>query len=467
METEYGLGVQSFDPVMQQWRRLGADEAARTLFRPLTTSAATTNIFLRNGGRLYLDVGSHPEYATAETSSIADLIAQERAGDRIVCQLAERAIEQMGTDGVAIRVQLYRNNVDSFGNSWGSHENYQVRRDTTLREFGSALTGFLVCRQLLCGAGSWVRDEQGRGRLWLSQRARHTWDPVSSTTTRARPMINTRDEPHADPQRYRRLHVIVGDTNLAEPTVLVRIGATELMLRAIESGHRFERWLPEDPIEAIRQVAADPSGNTPFALQGGGQATAVEVLTNLHQVCADFVRGDAELAEAHWRWGQVLDAVTQQQLSLIDTWVDWAIKQRLLRGWAARAGVDDSDVRLVELDLRFHDIFRGQGLFVRAERLGMVDRWVDEARIASAVNTAPINTRARLRARLLEAAQRQHRDHTVDWMTFTVRDLPDGTVVLPDPQMAHDRRVEALIARMANEPRSESSSRFTQDPPPG
>jgi proteasome accessory factor A len=455
LETEYGLQVEVQGPT--GWRRLGADEGARQLFRPVTTVSATTNVFLRNGGRMYLDVGSHPEYATPECDTFDDLLAHDRAGDAVINRLADRAIEVMADEGMTARVRLFKNNLDSHGNSYGSHENYQVRRDTTLRSFASALTPFLVMRQLLCGAGTWVRSSQ---EFWLSQRAAHMWDPLSSTTTRSRPMINTRDEPHADPQLHRRLHVIVGDSTLAEPTLAVRIGATELMLRAIEAGVRFDHWQLADPGQAIRDVARDRTGRSAVSLAAGGETSALEVLADGLEQVRPFTGGEPWLERAVELWQRVLTAVSDHRLDLIHHDVDWAVKLRLLQGDAARRGTSDP-ARMAQLDLAYHDVRPGQGLFGRLRDAGQVSRLVDDSTVARAVDDPPATTRAAIRGRLIAAAQRHERSYTVDWMTFNCRDLDQGNLICPDPLQADDPRADRLVERMASEPRLGRSTGFT------
>lgn len=467
IETEYGLSLDQRLPgadAALQWRRAGTDEAARLLFRPITTTSATTNVFLRNGGRLYLDVGSHPEYATAECDDLGDLIAHDRAGDAVLNRLADRAIEHLADEGIEARVRLFKNNLDSHQNSYGSHENYQIGRWLGLRELAGSLTGFLVVRQLLCGAGSYVREGSG-GRLWVSQRAAHMWDPVASSTTRTRPMINTRDEPHADPQRFRRLHVIVGDSTLAQPTTLVRVGSTELVLRAIEDGQRFDRLLPADPAAAIRDVAREGTGHTVVELAGGGTTTALDLLTEL----LEQVRGRADdpwLTQAVELWELVIEALADRRFELIDSQIDWAIKRRIMLGHAARSQSRVSEAKLAQIDLAYHDLRPGQGLFTRLEAAGEVATLVSEERIARAVDHPPGTTRAALRGRFIEAAQRHHRTHTADWMSLVARDLPDGTVLLPDPLVHDDPRVDGLIQRMGSEPRRTDSVHFTDSQPP-
>ena len=470
LETEYGLAMQVLRHVdsgsgsEDLWRPLGVDEAARHLFRPMTLKQATTNAFLRNGGRLYLDVGSHPEYATAECDRLSDLVIHDRAGDRIVDDLALRALRLMQEEGLTARVQLYKNNTDSHGNSYGSHENYQVGRDLTLSQWAQALTPFLVVRQLLCGAGKWVVGENGVGKLWLSQRAAHMWDPLASTTTRSRPMINSRDEPHADPQKFRRLHVIVGDSNLSQPTLLLRLGATELVLRAIEDGHRFDQFALADPSAAIRDVAQHRDGRARLALVTGRTVTTVDMLSRMADLVEPYA-DDKDLVTALGLWRKVVSAVADRQHARIERIIDWAIKERLMLEYARRHQLNAAAPVLAELDLAYHDIHRvgdarARGLFAHAEVTGHCNTISDDAEVERAMITPVATTRAWLRGRLVQAAKLAQREYTCDWMQFTCRDLPDGAVVMPDPLQATDERVEALIARMEAEPRHARSQGF-------
>ncbi|HEU5392744.1 MAG TPA: proteasome accessory factor PafA2 family protein, partial [Streptosporangiaceae bacterium] len=205
IETEYGLTC-----TFRGQRRLSPDEVARYLFRGVVSWGRSSNVFLRNGGRLYLDVGSHPEYATPECDSVVDLISHDKAGERILEGLLVDAVRRLSAEGVAGDIYLFKNNTDSAGNSYGCHENYLVPRHQDLGRLTDILTPFLVTRQLICGAGKVLPTPRGVVYC-VSQRAEHIWESVSSATTRSRPIINTRDEPHADAERFRRLHVIVGD----------------------------------------------------------------------------------------------------------------------------------------------------------------------------------------------------------------------------------------------------------------
>jgi len=470
LETEYGLqlrveaaGLPEGRGGQQQWRRLGSDEAAHQLFAPVVAANAATNVYLRNGGRLYLDVGSHPEYATAECSALAELLAQDRAGDLVVSRLAERSVAALAEAGQVARVSVFKNNVDSHQNSYGSHENYQVSRLLAGGELSGVvahLTAFLVSRQLLCGAGHWQRDRLGRGRFLISQRAQHMWDPMGSATTRNRPLVNTRDEPHADPQRFRRLHVIVGDSTMLEPSTLLRVGSTELVLRALEDGHRLDQLVVDEPGRVIREVAADTTGRTPVTRDG---LTALAVQEQCWQLATGYA-DDEELRQVHELWGRVLAALQDGALERVERQVDWVAKRRLLLAQQQRHAMGPDDPRLAQLDLAWHDVVAGQGLARLAESRGQLERWLSEGAAEQAVETPPATTRAVLRSRFVDAAQRHRRSHTVDWMRFTCQDLTDGGVVVDDPLATTSDELDEVLQRMAREPRRASSQGFRQGP---
>ena len=254
LETEYGVTC-----TYRGQRRLSPDEVARYLFRRVVSWGRSSNVFLRNGARLYLDVGSHPEYATPECDSLVDLVVHDRAGERILEGLLVDAEKRLHDEGIAGEIYLFKNNTDSAGNSYGCHENYLVSRHGEFGRLADILIPFLVTRQLICGAGKVLQTPRG-AVYCLSQRAEHIWEGVSSATTRSRPIINTRDEPHADAERYRRLHVIVGDSNMNEVTTLLKVGSADIVLRMIEAGVVMRDLTLENPIRAIREVSHDITG---------------------------------------------------------------------------------------------------------------------------------------------------------------------------------------------------------------
>jgi proteasome accessory factor A len=228
LENEYGVTC-----TLRGQRRLSPDEVARYLFRRVVSWGRSSNVFLANGARLYLDVGSHPEYATPECDSIQELVTHDKAGERILEQLLVSAEQRLREEGIRGDIYLFKNNTDSAGNSYGCHENYCTSRHDEFNHYAEVLIPFLVSRQIYAGAGKVIQTARG-AMFCVSQRAEYIWEGVSSATTRSRPIINTRDEPHADSERYRRLHVIVGDSNMSEYAAFLKVGAASLLLRMLE-----------------------------------------------------------------------------------------------------------------------------------------------------------------------------------------------------------------------------------------
>src|SRR5205807_7748311 len=271
LENEYGVTC-----TLRGQRRLSPDEVARYLFRRVVSWGRSSNVFLENGARLYLDVGSHPEYATPECDSIDDLVVHDKAGERILEGLVRSAEQRLREEGIRGEVFLFKNNTDSAGNSYGCHENYLVERDGDFAKFTDVLIPFLVTRQVYAGAGKVLQTARG-AMYCVSQRAEHIWEGVSSATTRSRPIINTRDEPHADAEKYRRLHVIVGDSNMSEVASFVKIGATAVLLRMIEENVVMRDMTLENPIRAIREISHDMTCKRKVRLANGRELNAVQI----------------------------------------------------------------------------------------------------------------------------------------------------------------------------------------------
>ncbi|ASR36404.1 Pup--protein ligase [Prauserella marina] len=442
IETEFGVTC-----TFHGQRRLSPDEVARYLFRRVVSWGRSSNVFLSNGSRLYLDVGSHPEYATAECDDLTQLVTHDKAGERILEDLLVDAERRLADEGIGGDIFLFKNNTDSAGNSYGCHENYLVTRAGEFSRIADVLLPFLVTRQLICGAGKVLQTPRG-AVYCLSQRAEHIWEGVSSATTRSRPIINTRDEPHADAERYRRLHVIVGDSNMAEPTTLLKVGAAHLVLEMIEQGVQFRDFTLDNPIRAIREISHDLTGRRQVRLAGGREASALEIQREYHARAVQHVEagGPNPTAERVTElWGRALDAVEQQDFSKIDTEVDWAIKHRLVERYRAKHDLDLSDPRVAQLDLAYHDIRRGRGVFDLLQRKGLVRRVTDDGEIELAKDTPPQTTRAKLRGDFIAAAQQAGRDFTVDWVHLKLNDQAQRTVLCKDPFRSVDERVERLI----------------------
>ncbi|MGH8876342.1 MAG: Pup--protein ligase [Stackebrandtia sp.] len=445
LETEFGVTC-----TFRGQRRLSPDEVARYLFRRVVSWGRSSNVFLRNGARLYLDVGSHPEYATPECDSVTDLVRHDRAGERVLEGLLIDAERRLHDEGIAGDIFLFKNNTDSAGNSYGCHENFLVSRHGEFGRLADILIPFLVTRQLICGAGKVLQTP--RGALYcLSQRAEHIWEGVSSATTRSRPIINTRDEPHADAERYRRLHVIVGDSNMNEVTTMLKVGAADLVLKMIETGVTMRDLTLENPIRAIREVSHDITGQHKVRLANGREMNALEIQQEYLSKAVDFVdrRGaDAVTKRVIELWGRTLEAVESGNLDSVSREIDWVSKYQLIENYRSKRDLPLSSSRVAQLDLAYHDLRRGRGLYNLMERRGSVDRVVRDVEIFEAKETPPQTTRARLRGEFIRRAQEKRRDFTVDWVHLKLNDQAQRTVLCKDPFRSHDERVDKLIASM-------------------
>lgn len=446
IETEYGVTC-----TFKGQRRLSPDEVARYLFRRVVSWGRSSNVFLSNGSRLYLDVGSHPEYATAECDDFIELLAQDRAGERILEGLSIEAEERLVQEGIFGDVYLFKNNTDSAGNSYGCHENYLIERSTDFANLAQTFIPFLISRQILVGAGKVVQTPRG-STYAVSQRADHIWEGVSSATTRSRPIINTRDEPHADADLYRRLHVIVGDSNMSDTTNLLKVVSAHLVLSMIESGAVMRDLTLANPIRAIREISHDTTGTRTVKLANGREISAIGMQSEYFQKVSDFVarRGivDPITQQVMELWERSIKAVGSGDLHLIDREIDWVIKLRLIERYMRKNNMTLDDARIAQLDLAYHDIRRDRGLFYLLERGGAVDTILTPDQVESAKNIAPQTTRAKLRGDFISRAQERRRDYTVDWVHLKLNDQGQRTVLLKDPFQHTDERVDRLIASM-------------------
>ncbi|GIG54462.1 Pup--protein ligase [Demequina activiva] len=411
----------------------------------------SSNVFLPNASRLYIDVGAHPEYATAECDTLTDLIASDKAGERIVHGLVEEGERRLADAGIDGTIHLYKNNVDSAGNSYGCHENYLVRRRADFRAFASALLPFLITRQIVTGAGTITRSPAG-AHYSFSPRADHMWEGLSSATTRSRPMINTRDEPHANAELYRRMHVIVGDSSMSETTTLLKVGATDLILRIMEARQPLPDLALAKEMQAIRDVAHDLTGEATVELADGRRLTAVQIQSTYLDLVRAHVGGVIEPTPEVERildlWERGIEAVRTQDLSQVDTELDWAIKLRLIERYQARLGCALDDPRLARLELAYHDISPTRGLFHRLQRDGLAATVVEDAAIQHATTAPPATTRAALRGRFVSAAVAAGQDFTVDWVHLKLAGGSKRTVLLKDPFRNTDERVDVLLTAL-------------------
>jgi proteasome accessory factor A len=377
-----------------------------------------------------------------------DLVACDRAGERIVEDLVRRAQRRLPEHGITGHVRAYKNNTDSAGNSYGCHENYLVSRDTSFGYLVEALIPFLVTRQIFTGAGRVHHGPDGY-EYHLSQRALHISDEISGSTVSGRPIINTRDEPHADAGRFRRLHVIVGDSNMSEVATYLKVGTTGLVLDMIEDGYLSRDLRLESPIAALRAISADPLLRERVPLRNGRSYTALELQLIYLEASEDHVRrlgGDPGAAAVLSRWRSVLTQLAVDPMGARRE-VDWVIKRALIDRYLARQRSSLEDPRAALLDLQYHDVQSDRGLYHLLAHHGEVEQLVSDDAVERARHSPPQTTRARLRGDFIRRATLQGREYQVDWaFVRTISGEDSRTVLCQDPFVAHDERVEQLVA---------------------
>jgi proteasome accessory factor A len=360
------------------------------------------NVILPNGARYYVD-HAHPEYSTPECLSPRALVVHDKAGERILA----RSLEVLAADmPQAPRLSIYKNNSDGKGNSYGTHENYLVDRATPFADIVRDLTPFFVSRQVFTGAGkvgfegNW--DDRASTGYQLTARADFFETEVGLETTLKRPIINTRDEPHADPEKYRRLHVIVGDANRCEVAQFLKVGTTAIVLKMIEDG-----FLPDlslaNPVSAMHAVSRDLDLGVPLELVDGRRMTALQLQLEYVELARKYVdREDdtPENREVIERWDAVLQALTDDPMSLARQ-LDWVAKLRLLEAYRVRDDLGWGDAKLRAVDLQYHDVQPGRGLYDRLVAAGKVERLTTDAEVEYAVSEPPEDTRAYFRGRCI------------------------------------------------------------------
>ena len=441
LETEYGLTFR-----LHGEGRLTSADVARYLFTRALPEARNTNAFLENGGRLYLDTGFHPEYATPECDSLPDLVAHDKAGERIVEGLRQNGEQQLREDGVEGDIRIFKNNTDSSGNSYGCHENYLTSRELSLHRIAIALIPFFVTRQIFAGAGKVLQTPRGV-QYCLSQRAPHIFQDVSGATTTMRSIINTRDEPHADGERYRRLHVIMGDSNMSERVTYLKVGTTALLLDMLEDG-LFERdYSLSAPVQALREISRDPTLKTTVKLKNGRALTAVQLQMEYLECATRYahtVAADTVTRDVLERWETVLSTLERDPRQL-NRELDWLIKQELIEQYVTRHQRSWQDPRIALIDLQYHDIRPDWGLYSRLAECDFLTRLTDEATIERAKHIAPQTTRAKLRGEFVRQANLKGKDYRVGWEYVRLNAPDPETILCKDPFRSHDEHVTRLI----------------------
>lgn len=452
VETEYGVSVTGVD------KPVDAGQTAMTMFQPVVSRSRSTNTYLPNGARLYLDVGSHPEYATAEALDPLDALVQDLAGERIMRRLALQAQERLrATYGPNATIHVYKNNVDSAGHAFGCHENYLVRRFVPLEAIEAQLLPFLITRQIFTGAGRYTSEG-----FQITQRAEFLDEAVSSATTRSRPMVNTRDEPHADPDAFRRLHVIIGDSNRSGWATRMKLATTHLVLCVIEAAFRsgeqsgFEAMALVDPAAANKAVSKDltcrtaqlkPADEARYATEVGSEATALAMQYHYCDVVERFMQSRSEIIgdcgfkrtealKVLSSWRDVLDSIANTapgELPPLHDRVDWVAKRRIIEGLRARhPGMTLAQVERIELD--YHDVANGKVFDALLQRNGidmsLPDLWISVDR---AMQEPPDDTRAALRGRFVTRALAAGAQFSCDWTHLTLTSPQRREVILLDP----------------------------------
>jgi proteasome accessory factor A len=422
-ETEYGITVKGepgFNPavasslivnsypgrrVRVQWsyeeETPGRDARGfgHETYGPLDPEGAVVNSVLANGARMYVD-HAHPEYSAPESYDPLEAALYDKAGEVVMHQAAVAAEERSGNV-----VSLYKNNSDGKGNSYGAHENYLLSRETPFGDVIRYGMTFLVTRQIFTGAGK-VGSENDRPKVpfQITQRADFFEEEVGLETTLKRPIINTRDEPHGDPSKYRRLHVILGDANLSEVQIFLKLGTTALMLAALEDGAIPDPLDLADPVESCWKVSHDVDLNRPLELDGGGTATALELQARYLEWLSKYV--EKELDDPVWtrlveEWERTLTALESDPSSLSDT-LDWVAKKQVFDRFVERDGIEREGAKLRAFDLQYHDVNPDRGLYNKMAASGRFRRLFTDEEIAAATSYPPERTRAFFRGRCVD-----------------------------------------------------------------
>jgi proteasome accessory factor A len=384
----------------------GFDLSAPTRHTPVASELddlGAANVILTNGARFYVD-HAHPEFSTPEVTTPRDIVVWDKAGERVMEEAAMRAATVPG----APRIQLYKNNVDGKGASYGAHENYLMSRTTTFPAIVAGLTPFFVTRQVVCGAGRVGLGASGdEAGYQLAQRSDYIEVEVGLETTLKRGIINTRDEPHADADKYRRLHVIIGDANMSEYSTLLKVGTAAIVLDMIEKGVRFDELRLSEPVRSVHRISHDPSLQVTVDLADGRRMTGLDVQFAYFEKAQKHVENtmgadvDAATEEVLQIWGEVLDDLRRDPMSTADR-LDWTAKLRLLEGYRERDGLTWDAPRLHLVDLQYADVRMAKGLYNRLVTRGSIKRLVDEEAVTAAMTQPPEDTRAYFRGRCLE-----------------------------------------------------------------
>jgi proteasome accessory factor A len=442
LENEYGLISSSAGGRVN----LSVESALGYLFEKVVSRQRGTNDFLRNGARLYQDTGCHPEYATPECDNALDLTIHDKAGERIIEELLLTAERKLHENGIDCDIFIFKNNTDSVGNTYGCHENYLVERAINFHKLAEQLIPFFVTRQVFAGAGKVLKTRLGN-HYYISQRAQHIYQEISGATTSSRGIINTRDEPHADEEKYRRLHVIVGDSNMSEITTYLKVGTTAIVLAMVEDGFIRKDLALEDPVRAIKEISHDTTCRRKVRLKRGKEYSAVELQREYLDLALDYyatAEQSPQVSDLLERWLSVLDRLAEDPLACARD-LDWVIKRELINSYMTRKDIGFDDQRISMLDLQYHDIRQDRGLYYMLCRQGHVERLFTDEEIDEATLTPPQTTRAKIRSDFIKFANERNKSYDVGWSYLKLNDRYQRTILCKDPFKPTDPRVDEMI----------------------
>src|SRR5947207_1581984 len=407
--------------------------------RPLSFEEIKSDLVLSNGARFYND-HAHPEYSTPECTTLRQIVAHEKAGERILGECARRRNLKL-TDGAEVR--LFKNNTDFAGHSYGCHDNYLIRRDLPWDELVAGVLPFLITRQIFAGAGKIGIEAESAGTqpgvFQISQRADFFTTLVSIDTMNKRPLVNTRDEPHADAARYRRFHVIIGDSNMSEWATALKIGTTALVLGLIERGKAPQLEIAQ-PVNATKSISRDQNYDWIIELSDGRKISAIDVQRLYLKAARKIVTDDAETIWLLREWEAVLNDL-ERDVALARDRVDWIAKKFLLGAFREEEKLSWNDPWLQSIDLEYHNIQSDQGLFFELQRQGSMRSLISEKEIKDAIFSPPETTRAWFRGRAV--ARFNHAISAIQWDEIEFRSGRAARLVtLPEP--AGDERLDAL-----------------------
>ncbi len=492
IETETAIAGREATGSQRRWSKSDVMEAASAFGRRLIATYGCTNAFLSNGARCYIDIGSHPEYATPECTSLRQLIAAMKAGERVMTRYVSEASADLRTRGSA-GFQLIANNRDSEGTLWGCHENYIAPRESPENNYWARLPGeivaFFTSRQIMAGAGTIVQ-RNGVGSWRISQRFDAFEESVGSATTRARAIFNTRDEPHADADEWRRMHVIVGDTSMSEWTTFLKVGSTQLVVDMIYDGVDFSAWKLSDAPAAMRVFSSDLTAAAEVGLMNGGTASAVDVqrafleAAEKHFIDHESSLSAQETAEVLGMWRHAVNVLATHSMDTIveelGNKVDWVIKYKLIESYRRARDLPLGSTRVQQLDISYHGLDPDTGLYNLLVKRDTVERgaadaagvtpksprivrMVDEADVAALVNDPPPTSRAAMRGRLIKTALHFGLMPGGDWKSFTTSSgvqrpaPPAARVRMNDPFATSCAAADVAMAAM---------ERLGRTPPP-